>query len=97
MVIVLAAVLALSPLLTNWFHRRRFRTFRGVEIHGVDTPRLYRGQFRQAMRSEALWRQALYHLIAGPLIGLAGRRPWPSWTCSRSSWRSSSPQHAWRC
>jgi len=68
--IVLAAVLALSPLLTRW-QRRRFRTFRGLEIHEVDTPRLTRGQIRQAVRSEALWRQVLYHLITGPVIGLA--------------------------
>jgi signal transduction histidine kinase len=69
-VVVLAVVLTLAPLLTNW-QRSRFRTFRGVEIHDIETPRLYRGQFRQALRSEALWRQALYHLIAGPLVGIA--------------------------
>jgi signal transduction histidine kinase len=69
-VVVLAVVLTLAPFLTNW-QRSRFRTFRGVEIHDIETPRLYRGQFRQAMRSEALWRQALYHLIAGPLVGIA--------------------------
>ncbi|WP_049871489.1 sensor histidine kinase [Catenulispora acidiphila] len=69
-VIVLAAVLTLAPFLTRW-HRIRFRTFRSTEILEIDTPRLYRGQLRQALRSEALWRQALYHLIAGPLIGIA--------------------------
>ena len=69
-VFVLAAVLALAPFLTGW-QRRRFRTFRNVEIHRIDTPLLYRGEFRQALRSEALWRQALYHLITGPVIGLA--------------------------
>lgn len=68
-VVVLAAVLTLAPFLTNW-QRSRFRTFRSVEIHDVETPLLYRGQFRQALRSEALWRQALYHLIAGPLVGI---------------------------
>jgi signal transduction histidine kinase len=69
-VLVLVFVLALAPFLTSW-QRSRFRTFRSVEIHRIETPRLYRGEFRQALRSEALWRQALYHLIAGPLIGLA--------------------------
>jgi signal transduction histidine kinase len=68
--VVLAALLALSPLLTRW-QRRRFRAFRNLEIHEVDTPRLDRGQIRQAVRSEALWRQVLYHLITGPVIGLA--------------------------
>ncbi|MEY9935146.1 signal transduction histidine kinase [Catenulispora sp. GP43] len=69
-VVVLAVVLALAPLLTKW-QRSRFRTFRNVEIHEVETPRLHRGEFRQALRSEALWRQALYHLITGPLVGMA--------------------------
>ena len=69
-VVVLAGVLAAAPFLTYW-QRNRFRTFRSVEIHRVETPRLYRGQIRQGLRSEALWRQTLYHLIAGPLIGLA--------------------------
>ena len=69
-VVVLAGVHAAAPFLTSW-ERNRFRTFRSVEIHRIDTPRLYRGEFRQALRSEALWRQTLYHLIAGPLIGLA--------------------------
>jgi signal transduction histidine kinase len=69
-VVVLAAMLALAPFLTGW-QRRRFRTFRNVEIHQVETPKLYRLQFRQAVRSEALWRQVLYHLITGPVVGLA--------------------------
>ena len=69
-VFVLTVVLALAPFLTGW-QRRRFRTFRNVEIHEIDIPRLYRGRLRQALRSEALWRQALYHLITGPVIGLA--------------------------
>jgi signal transduction histidine kinase len=70
LMVVLAAVLALAPFLTLW-QRRRFRTFRGVEIHEIQTPRLSRGEFRQSLRSEALWRQALYHLVTGPLVGLA--------------------------
>jgi signal transduction histidine kinase len=69
-VVALVVVLTLAPFLTTW-QRSRFRTFRSVEIHEVETPRLYRGEFRQAVRSEALWRQALYHLIAGPLVGMA--------------------------
>ncbi|WP_194919971.1 sensor histidine kinase [Catenulispora rubra] len=67
--VVPAVVLTLAPILTSW-QRSRFRAFRSVEIHRVETPRLYRGQVRQGLRSEALWRQTLYHLIAGPLIGL---------------------------
>ena len=68
-VVVLVLLLTLAPVLTEW-QRRRFRGFRGLEIHPIETPRLYRGQIRQTMRSEALWRQVLYHLIAGPLIGI---------------------------
>ncbi|NUR31082.1 MAG: sensor histidine kinase [Catenulispora sp.] len=68
--VVLVIMLALAPILTGW-QRRRFRGLRGVEIHEVETPRVYRGRIRQAVRSEAVWRQVLYHLIAGPLIGLA--------------------------
>ncbi|MEY9891892.1 signal transduction histidine kinase [Catenulispora sp. MAP12-49] len=68
--VVLAVVLTLAPFLTNW-QRRRFRAFRNVEIHEVETPRLYHGDLREALRSEALWRQTLYHLIAGPLVGMA--------------------------
>ncbi|GAA2006372.1 hypothetical protein GCM10009838_85790 [Catenulispora subtropica] len=68
-VVVVLTALALAPFLTSW-QRRRFRALRATEIHAIETPRVHRGQIRQALRSEALWRQALYHLIAGPVIGL---------------------------
>ncbi|MBW8803657.1 MAG: sensor domain-containing protein [Catenulisporales bacterium] len=70
-IVVIAGLLLLAPVLTGW-QRRRFQGFRGIEIREIQTPRLYRrGQFRLVLRSEALWRQVLYHLIAGPLIGMA--------------------------
>ncbi|MFL6117144.1 MAG: sensor histidine kinase [Catenulispora sp.] len=70
-IVVVVGLLVLAPVLTGW-QRRRFQGFRAIEILEIWTPRLYRrGQLRQALRSEALWRQVLYHLIAGPLIGLA--------------------------
>ncbi|NUR58238.1 MAG: sensor histidine kinase [Catenulispora sp.] len=69
-VMVLLALLALAPALTGW-QRRRFHGFRAIEIQEIETPRVFRRQLRQALRSEALWRQVAYHLLAGPLIGIA--------------------------
>jgi signal transduction histidine kinase len=69
-VLVLALLFAAAPALTAG-QRRRFRMFRGIEIHEVETPRLFHSPLRRTVRSEALWRQVLYHLIAGPLIGIA--------------------------
>ncbi|GAA2060601.1 sensor histidine kinase [Catenulispora yoronensis] len=68
LLVMLLVLMAAAPMLTGW-QRRRFRAFRGLEIHEVETPPLHRGQVRAALRSEALWRQTLYHLVAGPLIG----------------------------
>ncbi|NUP46888.1 MAG: sensor histidine kinase [Catenulispora sp.] len=69
-VLVLTVLLAIAPFLTGW-QRRRFRVVRGIEIREVETPRLFGSPLRRTLRSEALWRQGLYHLIAGPLIGAA--------------------------
>ena len=69
-VLVLAVLLTIAPLLTAG-QRRRFRTLRGVEILEVETPRLFRGPLRRTLRSEALWRQVLYHLFVGPLLGIS--------------------------
>ncbi|MBS2532479.1 sensor domain-containing protein [Catenulispora sp. NF23] len=69
-VVIVALMLTIAPILTGW-QRRRFRGMAGIEILEVDTPRIYKRQVRAALRSEALRRQVVYHLLAGPLIGVA--------------------------
>jgi signal transduction histidine kinase len=68
-VVIIALMLALTPLMTGW-QRRRFRAMADIEILEVEVPRVYKRQLRAALRSEALRRQVAYHLFVGPLIGL---------------------------
>ncbi|MGH6654170.1 MAG: histidine kinase, partial [Actinocrinis sp.] len=67
-----AAVLFLLGPLTRW-QRARLRVVLGVAIADAEAPRFTwtrTGGAREALQAEATWRQAYYHFIVGPLVGL---------------------------
>lgn len=77
-VIVLLGVPALTAV-----HRHRLRVTAGIEIPPQppvsDAPRLSGTGLAAAVRSEATWRQLSYHLVAGPVLGLAAIASFGLW------------------
>jgi signal transduction histidine kinase len=70
--LVAAVALLLVPVLT-WIHRHRLRVTAGIDI--PPQPQrpdwLSRDGIRETLRSQAYWRQAGYHYLAGPALAAA--------------------------
>ncbi|MDF5758368.1 histidine kinase [Spongiactinospora sp. TRM90649] len=73
-VVALLILTRVAPPLT-WLQRARFAAFLDREIPPLPRPSRDRGRLRRLLsdlRSATLWKQLLYHLLAGPLLGVAG-------------------------
>lgn len=86
----IALIFALSPVLTR-VHRNRLRVTAGVEIppHPRRRDLLTWQGLSAAARSQAVWRQLAYHLLAGPVLAVAAAvavAAWPASLACAFSW-----------
>jgi signal transduction histidine kinase len=94
-------LVAATPVLTT-IQRARFRSCLGVEIAPPPKPEgaSRKEQLMRWLRAGSSWRQAGYHVLAGPLIGVAGLGALALWAVSVAAatvlvWRLWAPPQTW--